>query len=94
MARNGPDLSAMKGACSGFVLDSLVLAIAAVLDTRSLEDVLVDVVRIGNDTDTNGAVAGGLLGARDGIDAVPERWKAKLQFREEFMRIGLELTTE
>lgn len=94
MARYGPDLGEMKGACSGFVLDTLVLAIAAVLDKRSLEDVLVDVVRIGNDTDTNGAVAGGLLGARDGVDGVPERWKAKLQFGDEFMRIGVELTPE
>ncbi|KAM0453418.1 hypothetical protein ACHAPV_006200 [Trichoderma viride] len=94
MARYGPDLGEMKGACSGFVLETLALAIAAVLDKRPLEDVLVDVVRIGNDTDTNGAVAGGLLGARDGVDGVPERWKAKLQFGEEFMRIGVELTPE
>ncbi|PNP43280.1 hypothetical protein TGAMA5MH_04737 [Trichoderma gamsii] len=94
MARYGPDRGEMKGACSGFVLETLTLAIAAVLDKRPLEDVLVDVVRIGNDTDTNGAVAGGLLGARDGVDGVPERWRAKLQFGEEFMRVGLELTPE
>ncbi|KAK1255398.1 hypothetical protein MKX08_009393 [Trichoderma sp. CBMAI-0020] len=94
MARNGPDLGEMKGACSGFVLETLALAIAAVLDKRPLEDVLVDVVRIGNDTDTNGAVAGGLLGARDGVGGVPERWRTKLQFGDEFMRIGVELTPE
>ncbi|OAQ67618.1 ADP-ribosylglycohydrolase family protein [Pochonia chlamydosporia 170] len=94
MAKEGPNLSDMKGACSGYVLETLALAIAALIDKRSLEDILVDVVRIGNDTDTNGAVAGGLLGARDGIDGIPERWRAKLQFREEFIKIGLELTPE
>lgn len=69
---------------SGYVLNSLKLAIAALLDSRSFEDVLVDVVRIGGDSDTNGAIAGGLLGARDGIENIPERWLEKLQFRKEF----------
>ncbi|ORY00453.1 ADP-ribosylation/Crystallin J1 [Clohesyomyces aquaticus] len=69
---------------SGFVLQSLTLAVAAVLDVRPLEDVLVDVVRIGGDTDTNGAIAGGLLGARDGVEKIPKKWLEKLQFREEF----------
>ncbi|GAM33601.1 hypothetical protein TCE0_011r00616 [Talaromyces pinophilus] len=69
---------------SGYVLNSLKLSIAALLDPRSFEDVLVDVVRIGGDSDTNGAIAGGLLGARDGIEGIPERWLEKLQFRDEF----------
>lgn len=69
---------------SGFVLDSLSLAVAAILDPRPLPDVLIDIVRIGNDTDTNAAIAGGLLGARDGARAIPERWCAALQFGREF----------
>ena len=73
---------------SGYVLNSLKLAIAALLDLRSFEDVLVDVVRIGGDTDTNGAIAGGLLGAREGIEKIPERWLEKLQFRKEFEEVA------
>ncbi|KAJ4286835.1 hypothetical protein N0V90_013087 [Kalmusia sp. IMI 367209] len=73
---------------SGFVLQSLSVAIAALLDPRSLEDILVDVVRIGGDTDTNGAIAGGLLGARYGIEAIPERWLTALQFRLEFEELA------
>jgi ADP-ribosylglycohydrolase len=69
---------------SGFVLDSLSLAVAAILDPRSMADVLIDIVRIGNDTDTNAAIAGGLLGARDGASAIPQRWRARLQFGAEF----------
>jgi ADP-ribosylglycohydrolase len=69
---------------AGFVLDSLSLAVAAVLDPRPLPDVLVDIVRIGHDTDTNAAIAGGLLGVRDGADAIPERWERVLQFADEF----------
>jgi hypothetical protein len=32
-------------------------------------------VRIGNDTDTVAAIAGGLLGARWGASAIPAKWK-------------------
>lgn len=76
---------------SGYVLNSLKLSIAALLDLRSFEDVLVDVVRIGGDSDTNGAIAGGLLGARDGIEKVPERWLEKLQFRKEFEEVAMRI---
>jgi len=55
-----------RGAASGYVLDSLSLAVAAVLDERPFADVIVDIARIGNDSDTNAAIAGGLLGVRDG----------------------------
>ncbi|KAF5004613.1 hypothetical protein FDECE_8888 [Fusarium decemcellulare] len=90
MAQRGPRPELPHG-CSGFVLDSLSVAIAAILDDRGLEDILVDVVRIGSDTDTNAAVAGGLLGARDGEGAIPVRWKAKLQFGDEFREVALGL---
>ncbi|KAK0670126.1 putative ADP-ribosyl glycohydrolase [Cercophora samala] len=72
---------------SGYVLESLKLGVAALFDPRSLEDILVDVVRIGRDTDTNGAIAGGLLGARDGAEAIPLRWREKLQYGREFAEI-------
>jgi ADP-ribosylglycohydrolase len=76
------------GAASGYVLDSLSLAVAALLDERPLAEVLVDIARIGNDSDTNAAIAGGLLGARDGSTAIPRRWTAVLQFAAEFTTAG------
>jgi ADP-ribosylglycohydrolase len=36
----------------------------------------VDTVRRGGDTDTNAAVAGALLGAVHGRDAVPPQWRS------------------
>jgi ADP-ribosylglycohydrolase len=82
MAVTGETSLADNGA--GYVLDSLSLAVAAVADPRPLPDVLVDIVRLGNDTDTNGAIAGGLLGARDGARAIPAAWLSVLQFADEF----------
>jgi ADP-ribosylglycohydrolase/fructose-1,6-bisphosphatase/inositol monophosphatase family enzyme len=40
------------------------------------EEGLVDTVRRGGDTDTNGAVAGALLGAVHGAQALPVRWRS------------------
>ncbi|KAG7288392.1 hypothetical protein NEMBOFW57_007924 [Staphylotrichum longicolle] len=98
LAAHGPKKAAnatkaipFKG--SGHVLESLVLAVAALFDPRSLEDVVVDVVRFGQDTDTNGAIAGGLLGARDGVNAIPPRWREKLQFGKEFTEVAAYLLT-
>jgi ADP-ribosylglycohydrolase len=64
IAAEGP-VPELPGKAGGYVLESLMLAVAAVMDERSLEDALVDVLRVGKDTDTNGAIAG-LMGARDG----------------------------
>lgn len=91
IAKTGPREEDFKGGCSGYVLETLTLAVAAVLDKRKMEDVLVDVVRVGNDTDTNGAVAGGLLGARDGMEGLPMEWKRTVQFGEEFRQLASEI---
>lgn len=88
LAKKGPPEKWFPGLCSGHVLESLTLAIVAVLDDRPFEDVLVDVIRVGRDTDTNGAIAGGLLGARDGDQAIPREWVNVLQFGHEFKEIA------
>ncbi len=44
----------------------------------SLEEALVFLVEAGGDTDTNAAVAGALLGARDGETGIPPRWLDQL----------------
>lgn len=83
LADQGPK-SAGSDITTGYVLNGLTLAVAALLDPRSFKDVLVDVVRLGGDADTNGAIAGGALGARDGKEKIPESWLETLQFGDEF----------
>jgi ADP-ribosylglycohydrolase len=82
LVRTGQTLA--EDEAPGYVLDSLSLAVAAVLDERPFADVLIDVVRLGSDADSAAAIAGGLLGARDGAEAIPEQWLSVLQFAEEF----------
>jgi ADP-ribosylglycohydrolase len=90
LAKHGPR-GTFPGSCSGYVLETLTLAIAAVLDTRRMEDIVADIVCIGKDTDTNAAVAGALLGARDGEEAIPKHWRDAIQFGSEFRHLAHEM---
>jgi hypothetical protein len=47
-------------------------------DCQQLVNGLVTAIRIGGDTDTVGAIAGALLGARWGMSAVPASWRRLL----------------
>lgn len=67
---------------SGFVLDSLAYAIHGTRSGASYEDVVSNAIRLGGDTDTTAAIVGALLGLRDGVGAIPERWFSVLRGRE------------
>jgi len=58
-----------------WVLIALQNAIWQLLHAPDLETGIMDTVMQGGDTDTNAAIAGALLGAVYGIEAVPERWQ-------------------
>jgi len=78
-------IEGVNGDAAGWVLTALKIAVAALIDHRPAAEVLLDVVRLGGDADTNGAIAGGILGARDGLDAWPARWTDVLEYREELL---------
>ena len=59
---------------SGFVRVAFRLAFWQMLHAQDLRSGLIDTVNRGGDADTNGAIVGALLGARDGASAIPEAW--------------------
>lgn len=59
---------------TGFVLHSLRIAIWAVVSSDNFHDGIEKCIRIGGDTDTYAAIAGGLLGAHFGHDGIPPEW--------------------
>ncbi len=63
---------------SGWVRHTLESALWGLLTTGSFEDALVQVVNLGGDADSAGAVAGALAGAAYGLEAIPARWRATL----------------
>jgi ADP-ribosylglycohydrolase len=58
----------------GWVLIALQNAFYQLLHAPCLEDGVVRTVMAGGDTDTNAAIAGALLGAVHGREAVPQQW--------------------
>lgn len=68
---------------TGYVIHTLEAALNCAYQTDSLEDALVMAVNLGGDTDTIGAVTGGIVGANYGLEAIPIRWMSKLKVKEE-----------
>jgi ADP-ribosyl-[dinitrogen reductase] hydrolase len=62
----------------GYVVHCVEIAFWCALHRPSFEEALVFLVEAGGDTDTNAAVAGALLGARDGETGIPPRWLDQL----------------
>ena len=62
----------------GWVLTAFQNALWQLLHAASLEDGVVDTVMRGGDTDTNAAIAGAVLGAVYGLNAVPAQWRDSL----------------
>ncbi len=59
----------------GWVLTAFQNAFFCLMSEQTLRDAVVGTVAFGGDTDTNGAICGALLGARQGRDAVPLQWR-------------------
>ncbi len=59
---------------SGYVVHTLEAAIWCLLNSDSYADCVLKAVNLGDDTDTVGAVAGGLAGLAFGFDSIPAQW--------------------
>ena len=68
---------------SGYVLHTLEAALWCLLHTDSYESCVLKAVNLGEDTDTVGAVAGGLAGLYYGKEAIPGGWLAVIAKRDE-----------
>jgi ADP-ribosyl-[dinitrogen reductase] hydrolase len=83
MRVDGPD--------QGYTIVTTQIAFAALASGKPFEDALIEVVSKGGDADTNGAVAGALLGARDGYRAISARWRDGLLNRDRIVAVADEL---
>ena len=67
---------------TGYVVDALEAAVWSLLTTGSFNQALLKAVNLGDDTDTVGAIAGGLAGLYYGYDSIPEEWLSAIKRRE------------
>ena len=73
---------ACKRPTMGFPPACIPTCLYLLMTTESFEEAAIDVVNLGGDTDTAGAILGALAGAHYGVDAIPSKWLAGLQNRE------------
>ncbi|MBX6311359.1 MAG: ADP-ribosylglycohydrolase family protein [Isosphaeraceae bacterium] len=79
--RHGAEPSCRR-ATMGFPPACLPTCLYLLLTTESFEEAVQEVVNLGGDADTTGAIVGALAGAHYGAEAIPVRWLAGLQNRE------------
>ena len=68
---------------SGYVLHTLEASIWCLLTTGSYQEAVLKAVNLGGDTDTTGAVTGGLAGLFYGFKSIPTRWIINLARKDD-----------
>jgi ADP-ribosylglycohydrolase len=83
-----PDLAGLPESAiesSGYVVHTLEASLWCLLTSSSFSECVLKAVNLGRDTDTTGAVAGGLAGLHWGEEAIPREWLRELA-REDVIR--------
>ncbi|RZV12561.1 ADP-ribosyl-[dinitrogen reductase] hydrolase [Natrinema hispanicum] len=76
---------------SGYVIHTLQTALHDAIQADSSEDAIVTAVNRGGDTDTIGAIAGAVAGARFGASELPDRWLAEIDEEAELRHLATAL---
>ncbi|WP_207536462.1 ADP-ribosylglycohydrolase family protein [Desertivirga arenae] len=75
----------------GYVIESLEASLWSFLNTESFESAVLTAINFGHDTDTNGAITGGLAGLYYGRKEMPEVWIVSLARMENIIELGEKL---
>lgn len=76
---------------SGYVLHTLEASIWCLLNTDNYKDAVLKAVNLGQDTDTTGAVTGGLAGLLYGYDNIPEHWVRQLARKDDIEDLAVRM---
>lgn len=73
---------------SGYVLHTLEASIWCLLTTDHYEAATLKAVNLGEDTDTTGAVTGGLAGLLYGFETIPESWLQQMARKDDIENLA------
>jgi ADP-ribosyl-[dinitrogen reductase] hydrolase len=76
---------------SGYVLDTLQAAIWCLMTTTNYKEAVIKAVNLGSDTDTTGAVTGGLAGLYYGFENIPKKWRKEILRRDDIADLSQRL---
>lgn len=71
--------------------EALAIAVYACCRGASLKDALLIAVNHDGDSDSTGSIAGNLMGAWCGVEAIPPQWLEKLELREVIREVANDL---
>lgn len=77
---------------NGYVISTLEAAIWCLMNSNSFESAVLDAVNLGEDTDTTGAVTGGLAALYYGFEAIPVRWLDELARKEDIENLCVQFS--
>ncbi|WP_250252566.1 ADP-ribosylglycohydrolase family protein [Chryseobacterium sp. Marseille-Q3244] len=72
---------------SGYVLHSLEASLWCFLNSESYSEAVLKAVNLGEDTDTTGAITGGLAGIYYGFENIPQEWVGELVRKDDIEKI-------
>ena len=75
----------------GYVIESLEASFWSFLKTENYESAVLTAINFGHDTDTTGAITGGLAGIYYTYDGIPDFWLASLARMEKIEDLSLRL---
>jgi ADP-ribosyl-[dinitrogen reductase] hydrolase len=67
---------------------ALAIACCALRAGMTVEDGIVWAVNLGGDSDTHGALTGALLAARFGVEAIPARWRQRIEQLDDIITLA------
>lgn len=76
---------------SGYVLHSLEASLWCFLNSESYAEAVLKAVNLGEDTDTTGAITGGIAGIYFGFEHIPEEWIDMLVRKEDIEELCIKL---
>lgn len=76
---------------SGYVLHTLEASIWCLLTTNNYKEAVLKAVNLGIDTDTTGAVTGGLAGLLYGFDDIPKKWVQQIARKKDIENLASRL---
>lgn len=79
-AYDAPDRDSVPS--TGYVSDTMRAVLWAVADGRDYSSTVLNAVNLGGDTDTIGALAGGVAGIMYGMESIPDEWISALRGRD------------
>ncbi len=79
---------------SGYVLHTLEASIWCLLTTDNYKDAVLKAVNLGEDTDTTGAVTGGLAGLLYEFNTIPEKWVEKIARKKDIENLAERLAAK